>query len=86
MKIEDAINYCKNEMFTDAVCPEEFIEEHNKAMTTAIEALEKQIAKKPINDNCEKCGTDVRNWTDGEDKFKYCTECGTAIDWRSNNE
>lgn len=50
------------------------------AKEMATEALEKQMPKKPINDKCENCGEDVRNWT-GDDNFKYCPNCGKRIDW-----
>lgn len=45
----------------------------------AIEALEKQIPKKPIELNCPRCrfnGIDNSWWV-----FTYCPECGQAIDW-----
>ena len=55
----------------------------------AIEALEKQIPKKPVegnpddfwesgNDYCPICGFAVRV---EEYKDKYCSKCGQAIDW-----
>ena len=59
----------------------------NKDVSTAIDlaiaALEKQMPNKPINDKCENCGEDVRNWT-GDDNFKYCPDCGQRIDWSEN--
>ena len=50
------------------------------ARDTTFAALEKQMPKKPINDKCENCGEDVRNWT-GDDNFKYCPNCGQRADW-----
>lgn len=53
------------------------------------EALEKQIPKKPINEEhyymCPCCRNDLGTW---EDLFyedfpmpKYCSNCGCALDW-----
>lgn len=53
------------------------------------EALEKQIPKKPINEECYYicpcCRNDLGTW---EDLFyedfpmsKYCSNCGCALDW-----
>lgn len=53
----------------------------NEALETAINALEKQIPKKPIKDKyvpeldfCPECGTEVTN-------CNYCPLCGQKIDW-----
>ncbi len=56
------------------------------ALVLAIEALEKQIPKKPIklidwgNNRCPCCGTLY-----GEDgimeNYDYCPDCGQKIDW-----
>ena len=48
-----------------------------------IEALEKQIPKKPKDDGwlyCPICGRDVLM-----DRFDYCPDCGQALDWSDNN-
>lgn len=57
------------------------------AIDTAIEALEKQIPKKPIKSDrevrycevwkCPKCGFE---WSGRV--VDYCYKCGQAIDWR----
>ena len=58
------------------------------ALDMAIEALEKQIPRKTveqgdgINYNCPACGRyvgylDAMAW----EKPKYCGECGQALDW-----
>ena len=47
--------------------------------------IEKQIPKKPINDRCQACDEDIRNWT-GEENFKYCCNCGRSIDWESEGK
>ena len=53
----------------------------NEALVMAINALEKQIPKKPIKDKyvpeldfCPECGTEVTN-------CNYCPHCGQKINW-----
>lgn len=63
-----------------------------EALFKAIEALEKQIPKKPIFEReqislfgvdddayCPNCRCSIP-------KVKYCEECGQAIDWGKDNE
>lgn len=61
-------------------------EEMLEVRDIAIEALEKQIPKKPINKEnnyqrniglCPCCKEIIDDWED----YKYCSECGQAIDW-----
>lgn len=63
------------------------------ALDMAIEALEKQIPRKPveqgdgINYNCPACGRyvgyfDAMAW----EMPKYCDACGQAIDWSSGED
>lgn len=84
-KIEAAIN------FVDYCTPAETNEDVELA-GIAIEALEKQILKKPLagidfmgNEFriCCKCSAIVK---DGEWRANYCPDCGQAIDWSENNE
>lgn len=73
------------------------IEERKKHIglyNTAIEALEKQLAKKPIEVNdaytpkigefrvakCPNCGHEV------SDRFDVCLDCGQNLDWSVKNE
>ena len=57
-----------------------------EAMEIAINALEKQIPKKPIFSEdkqfalCPFC--DMKGLTD---KQEYCDDCGQAIDWSDSN-
>ena len=66
------------------------------AFETAIEALEKQVAKNPIKDAarivnyqtfyCPICNKKIisrldGNWIAGRIQ-KYCDDCGQALDWR----
>lgn len=82
MQIEDEKNECK------------FAEDDYKAIDMAIQALEKQIPKKPIrhtaweNFKCPACGsaeileydTEYREY-DKDCKFEYCSDCGQHLDW-----
>ena len=62
------------------------------ALETAIEALKKQIPKKPLNPygryygkakggNCPICGAGTNSVT-----YTYCRKCGQALDWESEEE
>lgn len=65
--------------------------DYSIAFETAIEALEKQIPKKPINEECYYicpcCRGDLG--VSDDDIFiyelsmpKYCSNCGCVLDWR----
>lgn len=64
--------------------------DYSIAFKTAIEALEKQIPKKPINEECYyicPCCRDDLGVSD-DDIFiyelsmpKYCSNCGCVLDW-----
>ena len=54
------------------------------AIETAIQALEKQIPKKPIEEkkwlfSCPNCGRWYLN------RHNCCLDCGQALDWRNGN-
>lgn len=60
--------------------------ELGQALNMAVEALEKQIPRKPLNredkseisyGDCPCCSNMIDNWDD----IRYCGECGQAIDW-----
>ena len=62
-------------------------EEMKEVRDMAIEALEKQIPKKPLNQsdeydrtygNCPCCGEMV---VDYPDDFRVCSNCGQRLDW-----
>lgn len=64
--------------------------DYSIAFETAIEALEKQIPKKPINEECyyicPHCRDDLG--VSDDDIFiyklsmpKYCSNCGCVLDW-----
>ncbi len=51
-------------------------------------AMEKQKAKKPINDTafgiCPNCHNEFNSELINEYDMKYCIYCGQAIDWRES--
>ena len=90
MTHEEAI---KNINALNAVCcKKDFYDaEFESALALAIEALEKQIPKKPLymhkNYYCPICKEDGwMMWDDAipNDMDKYCGICGQAIDWRDD--
>ena len=65
-----------------------------EAIRMSIQALEKQIAMKPIRHTawqdfkCPACGsTEIRTYDteyreyDKDYKFEYCSDCGQKLDW-----
>lgn len=87
MTYEEAI---KNINALNAVCGQKglYNAEFESALALAIEALEKQIPKKPLhmhkNYYCPICKEDGwMLWDDAvpNDMDKYCGICGQAIDW-----
>lgn len=86
MTAEEAIKALKHINLT-RVHPFYSWEEMAEVRDTAIEALEKQIPKKPLNQseeydrtygNCPCCGEMV---VDYPDDFRVCSNCGQVIDW-----
>ena len=86
MTYEEAIKHFKS-------LQKRYTKEHNGRMcekvNLALEALEKQIPKKPLhmhkNYYCPICKEDGwMLWDDVKpnDMDKYCGKCGQAIDWR----
>ena len=64
-----------------------------EALSKAVEAIEKQIPKKPLhmhkNYYCPVCKEDGWIlWDDAipNDMDKYCGKCGQAIDWSDIND
>ena len=61
-----------------------------EALQTAMQALEKQIPRKPIEKSpwvyhCPRC--DSRTIEDAFiKKFKFCPDCGQALDWSDNDD
>ena len=59
--------------------------DYSIAFKTAIEALEKQVAKKVTKSVCPSCNR-IFLFRHGEKrKGDYCDNCGQALDWSDNN-
>jgi hypothetical protein len=63
-----------------------------ESLDMAIEALEKQIPKQPIEDGyydepcvCPNCGSTVINEADNDYNFDHCYYCGQALCWDNIN-
>ena len=86
MTYEEAIEYITERYVTMSMCLtiDECIK-HNKAISMAIEALDKQILKKPIEKYTDYDGTEAGLCpfcNEGVDeKMNFCSYCGQAIDW-----
>lgn len=68
------------------------LNEKFRALNVALEAIDKQIPKKPIGgfdfanneyEICCQCSAIVQ---DGEWRANYCPDCGQALDWGDKNE
>ena len=89
MTNEEAIEYLSERYVVMSMCLTiDECRKHNKAISMAIEALEKQIPRKPLhmhkNYYCPICKEDGwMLWDDAvpNDMDKYCGICGQAIDW-----
>ena len=80
MTNEEAIEYLSKRYIAMSTCLTlDECRKHNKAISMAIEALEKQIPKKPYWEyggcHCKSCGLDVLS------DEHFCPLCGQAIDW-----
>ena len=88
MTTQETIRTLKMEMLGDS-------EQMKYAKQIAIEALEKQIPKKPLKQECDffdfnlvcpECKNRILNvWNKREYKPNYCHYCGQALDWSDNN-
>ena len=63
----------------------------NEAFEMAINALEKQVPKRPIEDGyydepaaCPNCGGNVINQCDNDYQFQCCHYCGQKLDWNDH--
>ena len=58
-----------------------------EAINKAIEALEKQIPKKPYDTvHCPLCKIEVELQPVDTEQVTYCLHCGQAIDWSDIND
>lgn len=82
MTVEEAINEMKSLLIS---ADDDFFRK-SEAIEIAIDALEKQIPKKPIkltdwgNNRCPCCGT-LYGENGVMENYDYCTDCGQKIDW-----
>lgn len=67
-------------------------DEEYLAMKYAVEALEKQIPKRPIGDfgscphyRCPNCKCSVKMY-ENDNTYPHCGFCGQALDWSDNDE
>ena len=51
------------------------------ASLVAIESMEKQIPKKPINKECPICEEPIPRWD-----TRYCPNCGQALKWGEEDD
>ncbi|MCI6986634.1 MAG: hypothetical protein MR906_01305 [Clostridium sp.] len=86
MTYEEAVEYITERYVTMSMCLtlDECIK-HNKAISMAIKALEKQIPKKPRETRCAlmcaSCGHKITEKGCKKLNRSYCKKCGQAIDW-----
>lgn len=104
MTESEAIKICNTIVFATSFSNPQGIplnatkEELTEAMRMSIQALEKQIPKKPIRHTawedfkCPACGsTEIRPYDteyreyDKDCKFEYCSDCGQKLDWSDND-
>lgn len=88
--IQDAIKYIEQELESVKAFPAQVIisiQEERKNLEVAIEALDKQIPKKPIGDlhsvphyRCPICQFGIVMYEESM-KYPYCHHCGQAIQW-----
>ena len=83
MTYEEAIKHFKS-------LQKRYTKEHNGRMcekvNLALEALEKQIPKKPTmgkygHTECACCGWIVESFCGDLEQYPFCPNCGQAIDW-----
>ena len=89
MTNEEAIEYITERYVTMSMCLTlDECRKHNKAISMAIDALEKQIPKKPTrtrgkygHTECACCGWVVESFCGDLEQYPFCPNCGQAIDW-----
>ena len=93
MKIEEAIEILKKDIYTDIPRSAIGARNHNTAVAMAIAVLEKSIPVKPIipdqlngdiDYDCPLCGR--QTMSDKESLGNYCSECGRRFDWSGIDE
>ena len=84
MTIEEAIKYLR--MATDEAGNEEFSDVYKEMCSMSINALEKQIPKKPIAEPTDDTCLYYENYCPDCDKLliakhMHCPRCGQKLDW-----
>ena len=81
MTYEEAIEYITERYVTMSMCLSlDECRKHNKAISMAIDALEKQRPKKPKNTKCQSCNHYIPMVV-RDRKMRFCPFCGQKIDW-----
>ena len=85
MKYEEAIGILTYQAFVLGRASGKSTLEHSRieALSKAVEAIEKQIPKKPYDTvHCPLCKIEVELQPIDIEQVTYCLHCGQAIDWR----
>lgn len=95
MAPQEALNVLRNTKFSvNNEAEEQKCRVYQAAFKTAIEALEKQIPKKPEKNEynyfiCPCCNSDdysLMHDSNYADRYNYCHNCGQALDWSDRND
>ena len=89
MKYEEAIDILTYQAFVLGRASGKPTLEHSliEALSKAVEALEKQIPKKPYDTvHCPLCKIEVELQPIDAEEVTYCLHCGQAIDWSDIND
>ena len=91
-QLEDLIKEAESHMTGNKIDDEIPIDDKT-ALEMAIQALEKQVPKKPIVKTSYICGkkyycSECKHYicADCNTKKSYCSNCGQALDWSDENE
>lgn len=98
MDVKEAVEFLQSRIAIIAVYKPE-LEDYKNALEVAVDALEKQVPKKPINktklddtasrayENCNiiVCPTCGRRLK-LKSKGRYCDKCGQKLDWGGNGK
>lgn len=89
MKYEEAIGILTYQAFVLGRASGKSTLEHSRieALSKAVEAIEKQIPKKPYDTvHCPLCKIEVELQPIDIEQVTYCLHCGQAIDWSEQND
>ena len=89
MKYEEAIGILTYQAFVLGRASVKLTLERSRieALSKAVEAIEKQIPKKPYDTvHCPLCKIEVELQPIDIEQVTYCLHCGQAIDWSDIND